>query len=320
MTDGAPTNVRNHDGEVETLWTGETVRHRFVEASGLRWHAATTGDPTNPDVVVFLHGFPESWFAWHHQLAALSDRFFCVALDLKGHGQSDTRLDSDYDYAAQARELPAVLDALGIGRCHLAAHDRGAVIADHLCAVDGMADRIRRYVRMQQSGNRPHSEPRPPHDVFRSELGAQLIGDGTIPRIAYDVEPNPDGHSLVATPIDPRDIAGILADVTAPGVGESMSASFASAGFDRELDDRMNGLFAAMTMPVLFLQGALDPGQQPAEYDTVTGEVANGHLQFVDGGHFFHLEIPDTTSAAIRAFLTRVRPPARAERHVSSPG
>jgi pimeloyl-ACP methyl ester carboxylesterase len=84
-----------------------------------------------------------------------------------------------------------------------------------------------------------------------------------------------------------------------------MSASFVSAGFDRELDDRMNHLFPAMTMPVLFLQGALDPGQQPAEYDTVTDEVANGHLQFVEGGHFFHLEVPDVASAAIRTFLTR---------------
>jgi pimeloyl-ACP methyl ester carboxylesterase len=305
MTDPLATNVRHHDGEIETLWTGATVTHRFVEACGLRWHAATAGDPTNQDVVLFLHGFPESWFAWHHQLDALADRFFCVALDLKGHGQSDTRLDSDYDYAAQACELPAVLDAFGISRCYVAAHDRGAVIADHLCAVDGMTDRIRRYVRMQQSGNQPHSEPRPPHDLFHSDLGAQLISNGTIPKMAYGAEPTPDGHSLVATPIDPRDINAILDDVTAPGVGASMSASFVSAGFDRELDDRMNQLFPAMTMPVLFLQGALDPGQQPFEYDTVTDEVENGHLQFVDGGHFFHLEVPDVASGAIRAFLTR---------------
>ena len=114
----------------------------------------------------------------------------------------------------------------------------------------------------------------------------------------------------MAVPIDERDIDGILADVTAPGVGASMSASFVSAGFDRELDDRMNGLFAAMTMPVLFLQGELDPGQKPIEYATVTGEVANGHLKFLHGGHFFHLEIPDDTSAAIEAFLLSDPPTA----------
>lgn len=298
-------NVRNKDGERETLWTGTTVTHRFVEALGLRWHAATAGDPDNSDVVVFLHGFPESWFAWHHQMAALADRFFCVSLDLKGYGQSDTRLESNYDYAAQAGELPAVFDALGIERLFLVSHDRGSVIADHLCAVDGMATRIRRYVRLQQSGNRPHSEPLPPHDLFHSELGAQLIGDGTIVRIAYGAEPNPEGHSLIARPIDARDIEAVLADVTAPGVGASISESFVSAGFAKELDDRMNGLFDAMNMPVLFLQGALDPGQQPTEYDTVTDEVADGHLEFVQAGHFLHLEAPEETSKAIRDFLSR---------------
>ncbi|MEM9203995.1 MAG: alpha/beta hydrolase [Actinomycetota bacterium] len=298
-------NVRNHDGEIETLWTGAEVTHRFIEADGLRWHAGTMGDPRSDDVIVFFHGFPESWFAWHHQMEALADRFFCVALDMKGHGQSDTRLDSDYDYAAQARELPAVLDAFDVDRFFLVAHDRGSVIGDHLCAVDEMPSRIRRYVRMQQSGNRPHSDPRPPHDLFRSELGAELIGDGTVPRIAYDLQPHPEGHSLLGYPIDARDVEVIIADVTAPGVGASMSASFVSAGFDRELDDRMNGLFAAMSMPVLFLQGELDPGQQPSEYETVTDEVADGHLQFITSGHFFHLETPDLASAAIRAFLTR---------------
>ncbi len=298
-------NVRHADGEEETLWTGASVTHRFVEAHGLRWHAATSGDPRNPDVVVFLHGFPETWFAWHHQMAALADRFYCVALDTKGYGQSDTRLDTDYDYAAQARELPAVFDALGLDRFFLVAHDRGVVISDHLCSVDGMADRIRRYVRMQQSGNRPHSEPRPPHELFHSELGAQLIGDGTVVKIAYGVEPNPEGHTLLSQPIDRRDVDYILREVTAPGVGSSMSASFVSAGFDRELDDRMNGLFAAMTMPMLFLQGALDPGQQPSEYETVTDEVADGHLQFIDSGHFLHLETPEPVSAAIREFLVR---------------
>ena len=91
MTDPVATNVRHHDGEIETLWTGATVTHRFVEACGLRWHAATAGDPTNQDVVVFLHGFPESWFAWHHQLGALADRLSCTTLY-----SSDSAADSHY--------------------------------------------------------------------------------------------------------------------------------------------------------------------------------------------------------------------------------
>ena len=107
--------VPNEDGDVETLWNGDVVTHGFVEAAGLSWHHATTGEPGSP-TIVFLHGFPETWFAWHHQMAALADHFRCIALDLKGHGQSDRRLDTDYDYAAQAREPVAAFDALGLVR------------------------------------------------------------------------------------------------------------------------------------------------------------------------------------------------------------
>lgn len=293
------------DGEVETLWNGDLVTHRFLTAAGLSWHALTTGDADNPDVVVFLHGFPETAFAWHHQLADLAGDFRCIAVDLKGHGLSDNRLDTDYDYAAQAAELPAVFDALGLGRFFLVSHDRGTVIADHLCAVPGMADRIRRYVRMQQSGNRPHSEPRPPHDLFHSEVGVQLLLDGSIPDMAYGRAAMPDRAPLVSHPIADDDIDRIRSEVMVESVARSMSASFVSAGFDRELRDRLDGLFAAMTMPVLFLQGAHDPGQQPHEYETVTDEVANGHLEFVEAGHFLHLEAPAATTESIRRFLTR---------------
>ena len=86
-------------------------------------------------------------------------------------------------------------------------------------------------------------------------------------------------------------------------MAEGAAASFASADFDREHADRVGGLFAAMTMPVLFLQGALDAGQSPEEYRTVRDHVPTAELQFIDAGHFLHLERPELVSSAIAAFL-----------------
>jgi pimeloyl-ACP methyl ester carboxylesterase len=295
VTNTAP----NIDGEVEVLWTGKTVVHHFVEAAGLTWHYLESGTVDKP-TIVFLHGFPECAYAWHNQLTELADQYRCIAVDLKGYGQSDHRLDSNYDYAGQASELVQLFDELQLETFYLVSHDRGSVISDHLGAIDGMNQRITGYVRMQQSGNKPHSEPRPPHEILHSALGVELIRSGQVHEMGYSTTGD---NPLVVFPVDEKDLARLAMECARPGVAEGMSASFVSAGFDKELDDRMNGLFEAMTMPVLFLQGALDPGQQPSEYETVTGEVADGYLQFIEAGHFLHLEKPEAVSAAIREFL-----------------
>ncbi|WP_196255717.1 alpha/beta fold hydrolase [Micromonospora sp. WMMD558] len=292
-------------GHVEDV-NGVPARHHYVEAAGTSWHVVTAGDPDKPPLV-FLHGFPESWWAFHAQIADLAADAFCVAVDTLGNGQSDKRLDLDYHYGAVAANIAALIDVCGLDRFALVAHDRGAVISDNLCAVPSMADRIVGYVRMQQSGNQPHSEPRPPHELFASPAGVELFKSGLLIDMAYGALPRPDGQPpLVARPLDDTTLARLRREFSFPGVAEGASASFRGASFDRELAERKARLFAAMTMPVLFLQGSRDPGQQPSEYETVSDEVPDGRLVFVDAGHFFHLEAPAETNAEVRGFLTDI--------------
>ena len=298
MGSDAPEGAADRDGTEETIGDAVFV-HRYVRGGGLTWHVVETG-PSDAPVVLFLHGYPESWFAWHAQMAAMANDFRCVALDLPGYGQSEKPDPSafDYDYANVAQALADLIKASGIERLFLVSHDRGTVIADHLCAVPGMANRIAKYVRLQQSGCVPHGEPRPPHELFRSPAAVEAFRDpATIVRQAYVENP------IVAFPPDEAFRERMTRELGYPGVAEGAAASFKSAGFDQEWEDRMNGLFAAMTMPVLFLQGALDAGQSPEEYRDVTGHVAHGTLQFVHAGHFLHVERPAEASATIFAFL-----------------
>ncbi|MEM9730804.1 MAG: alpha/beta hydrolase, partial [Myxococcota bacterium] len=87
------------------------------------------------------------------------------------------------------------------------------------------------------------------------------------------------------------------------GTAEAVSKYFATTNFDVELHDRHKRLFKYMTMPVLFLQGMHDPGQQPSEYARVHETVPTGRVEFIDAGHFFHLEQPEQTNEAILKFL-----------------
>jgi pimeloyl-ACP methyl ester carboxylesterase len=71
----------------------EPWQHRFVEASGLRFHVVTQGPAGrggSRGLVVLLHGFPEFWYSWRRQIPALAAAGFHVAApDLRGSNESD---------------------------------------------------------------------------------------------------------------------------------------------------------------------------------------------------------------------------------------
>ena len=60
--------------------------HHHTRHDGLNWHWVEMGDGP---AVVLLHGIPESWHCWHHQIPVLARQFRVIALDMKGYGQSD---------------------------------------------------------------------------------------------------------------------------------------------------------------------------------------------------------------------------------------
>ena len=88
----------------------DALTHHIAEADGVSWHWVEAGDG---DPVVLLHGIPESWGCWKHQIPTLSQSFRVLAFDLKGYGQSDKR-DGDYTVTNVARELIALLDSIGV--------------------------------------------------------------------------------------------------------------------------------------------------------------------------------------------------------------
>ena len=103
-------------------------RHRDVTASGLRFHVAETGTPGSP-LVLLLHGFPEFWWSWRHQLVALGDAgFHVVAPDLRGYGDTD-KPPRGYDAFTLAGDVAALVRALGAHDAYLVGHDWGGMLA-----------------------------------------------------------------------------------------------------------------------------------------------------------------------------------------------
>lgn len=103
-----------------------------VRAGETTLHVARTG--SGPPLVL-LHGWPEFWLAWAPCMARLADRFDLIAPDLRGFGASDKPAAGPSDEAGPevlAADIEGLLDALGLARVGLVAHDVGAYIAQVL--------------------------------------------------------------------------------------------------------------------------------------------------------------------------------------------
>ena len=291
-----PFRSSNQHGEIEMLGDVEAI-HWFVAAEGITWHFVTTGNPEN-EPVLFIHGFPESWYAYHHQMEALADKYYTVAVDVLAYGQSDKRETLDYTYPAIARALAALINKIGLDRFHLVGHDRGSVISDHLLNVDDMNARVIRYVRMQQSASEPHGDPVPPHKLLaHPHIAPALFKSVAFPRILYE------GGAYVTCPLESAELERLDYEFKYQGIAEAAPLSFQTTSFDKELADRHNFLFAKMIMPVLFLQGTHDPGQHREEYEYITEVVPTGRPYFLEANHFMHLEEPQLVTNVIRQFL-----------------
>ncbi len=293
----------NQHGEVEKLGPVE-VTHWFVEVVRSRYHLVTAGDPQHP-VVVMLHGLPESWFAWHHQIADLARDRYVIAPDLKGYGQSEKRLDSVYSFPHCAFELALLLQKIGVERFDLVGHDRGAVVGDHLFNLPGhFKERIRRYARMQQSFPKPHAEPRPPHALLASAAGTELFLSPIFPRILYAQAAPPGLYQVVFNDIPEPVLARIEAEWRHPGVAQAVPLCFVHTNFDLEMEDRERDLIPKMKCPVRLIQAELDPGQPPSDYEGLEKLGTNFSIEWIKGsGHFSHLEKPAEVTRAVRRFL-----------------
>ncbi|MHA6619526.1 alpha/beta fold hydrolase [Pseudonocardia sp. DLS-67] len=101
--------------------------HRAVSANGIRLHVAEC-DGGGP-LVVLLHGFPEFWWSWRHQLPALAERGHrVVAADLRGYGESD-KTPRGYDLWTLAGDVAGLIRVLGESQAHLVGHGWGGLIA-----------------------------------------------------------------------------------------------------------------------------------------------------------------------------------------------
>jgi len=95
-------------------------------------HYASLGpkDAASAPLVVMIHGFPDFWYSWRHQMSALSDRFQVVAIDQRGYNLSDKPEGVErYDMRLLVADVAAVIRHLGRDKATIVGHDWGGAVA-----------------------------------------------------------------------------------------------------------------------------------------------------------------------------------------------
>ncbi|XP_058188358.1 uncharacterized protein LOC131305036 [Rhododendron vialii] len=145
----------------------EKIKHSTVFVNGINMHVAEIGD--GPPVL-FLHGFPDLWYTWRHQMLSLSSRGYrAIAPDMRGYGDTDAPPSAaSYTAFHIVGDIVGLLDALGLDRVFLVGHDWGAYMAWYFCLF--RPERVRALVNMSVVFH-PRSPSRKPIQSLRAAFG-----------------------------------------------------------------------------------------------------------------------------------------------------
>lgn len=104
------------------------INHDFAKVGHVRLHYAECG--RGDDLVILLHGFPECWYSWRHQLPVLSERYHVVAPDMRGYNLSDKPAGiQSYRIESLVKDIVGLIEYFDKGKAAIVAHDWGAAVA-----------------------------------------------------------------------------------------------------------------------------------------------------------------------------------------------
>jgi len=104
------------------------MQHAYAQLDDIRLHYVECG--SGDDLVVLLHGFPECWYSWRHQLPVLGKRYHAVAPDMRGYNLSDKPAGiPSYRIESLVNDVVGLINYFDKGKAAIVAHDWGASIA-----------------------------------------------------------------------------------------------------------------------------------------------------------------------------------------------
>ena len=240
------------------------------------------------ETVLFLHGLGMTATGWNRQLAALSDRFRCIAWDMPGYGDSPLPPEG-VTFPLLADAVAGLLDAVGVEEAHLVGLSLGGQVALH--AALAHPGRVRSLALLDTS--------------------AAFGLDGTDPVAWMRLRLDPLDRGVTPAAMAEPVLRSIMAPDVTPAVVAEAAASMArisAAGLrasvvnlpTHDVRDRLGEI----ACPTLVVVGELDTETPPAYAAMLARGIAGARLEVVPGvGHIVNLEAPAAVNRLLRHHL-----------------
>lgn len=255
----------------------------LVRVNGLRLVGDDSGQG---EPLLFVHAFPLNRRMWAPQVEALSDRYRCLTVDLRGFGESDAP-SGPYSLDEMAADLVGVLDALQLDRVTLVGLSMGGYIA--FAFWRRAADRLRALVLADTRAGADSEAIR----ASRETLAQQAEQEGLAPVVAAQL---PRLLSPAASADLRQWVSDMIEEATPQGVAGALRAMAARPD--------AGAVLPQITCPVLAMAGADDVVTPAAEMAAMAKQLPAATFQVLAGaGHLANLEAAAEFNSALDAFM-----------------
>ncbi len=263
----------------------------FAEVNGTRIHYTDTGG--DGPAIVFSHGLLFDTRMFDAQVAALRDRYRCIAFDHRGQGQSAVPA-TGYDMDTLAEDAAALIRSLGVEKCHFAGLSMGGFVAQRL-AVNH--PELLRSVTILDSA----ADPEPVENLKGYNMLNFLMRWVGAWSIVGSLMPILFGKSFLADDAkkDIRDTwRNRLKKLSRKGTPLAVKGVLERGSFSDQLPK--------ITLPTLIIVGEEDVATVPAKSEKMHAAIAGSKLVYIPkAGHSSPIENPEAVTAAIEEFIAQ---------------
>jgi pimeloyl-ACP methyl ester carboxylesterase len=266
-------------------WADPDFRTINLE-TGVKLRYVDTG-PRNGQPIIFLHGATDSSHSWSMTTPFLSDSYRILALDQRGHGDSEKPLFG-YNIAQYADDVIAFMNKLRIQQAVIVGHSMGSFIAHQVASA--YPNRVSKLVLIGSAktgvGNPVITS------LWEDPIGLPSFQDPIDPEFIRSWQTGPN-------PVDPVFFEKVLSETA------KVPALVWKGIFRMLLSDDHSYFLKAITAPVLVIWGDLDVIFSRADQDALLAALPPGAqlMVFSGAGHNTHWEQPQAVALAIRTFL-----------------